>query len=417
MKARLVLGVFREEDALVRAVHAVRAAEVPIHDAFTPYPIHGLEEAMGLARSKLPWVTFAGGATGVTIALLGQWWTHSVDWPIEIGGKPFAAWPAYAPVAFESMVLLAGLSTAAALFVASRLWPKPRPRLVHPRRHARHLRPRARGARRELRSAARRAHPARRGRGRDQAGRRGMRRWLALAPLLVACNAGPDDPGVMYMPEMVVSTPYDAHDRNPILPNGMTLQAPPEGTVPQGFEPFHYALEEAELAAELANPIAPDEAAIARGRAQFETFCLVCHGARGDGDGPVVPPFPEPAVAPRRAPDDDARRAALPRDHARQGPDAAVRDAGPRGRSLAHRPLRPDAAGRRAGLGAACDARRGGGARRDGARCVGRSAGRGRARPRPGPARRRARAGRRDRARRRDRTRRRHRTCRRARAR
>ena len=57
-----------------------------------------------------------------------------------------------------------------------------------------------------------------------------MRRWLALAPLLVACNAGPDDPGVMYMPEMVVSTPYDAHDRNPILPNGMTLQAPPEGS-------------------------------------------------------------------------------------------------------------------------------------------------------------------------------------------
>lgn len=132
MKARLVLGVFREEDALVRAVHAVRAAEVPIHDAFTPYPIHGLEEAMGLARSKLPWVTFAGGATGVTIALLGQWWTHAVDWPIEIGGKPFAAWPAYAPVAFESMVLLAGLSTAAALFIGSRLWPKPRPRLVHP---------------------------------------------------------------------------------------------------------------------------------------------------------------------------------------------------------------------------------------------------------------------------------------------
>lgn len=121
-----------------------------------------------------------------------------------------------------------------------------------------------------------------------------MRRWLALAPLLLACNAGPDEPGVMYMPEMVVSTPYDAHDRNPILPNGMTLQAPPEGSVPRGFEPFHYAAEEAELAAELANPIAPDEAALARGRAQFETFCSVCHGARGAGDGPVVPPFPNP---------------------------------------------------------------------------------------------------------------------------
>lgn len=133
MKARLVLAVFREEDALVRAVRSVRDANVPIHDVFTPYPIHGLEEAMGLPRSKLPWVTFAGGATGVTLALLGQWWTHAVDWPIEIGGKPMAAWPAYVPVAFESMVLIAGLATAAALFVGSRLWPNPRPRLVHPR--------------------------------------------------------------------------------------------------------------------------------------------------------------------------------------------------------------------------------------------------------------------------------------------
>lgn len=132
MKARLVLGVFREEDALVRAVRAVRAADVPIHDAFTPYPIHGLEDAMGIVRSKLPWVTFAGGAVGVSVALFFQWWTHAVDWPIEIGGKPFAAWPAYVPVAFESMILLAGLSTAAALFLASRLWPNPKPRLVHP---------------------------------------------------------------------------------------------------------------------------------------------------------------------------------------------------------------------------------------------------------------------------------------------
>jgi len=133
MKPRLWHAVFEEEDQLVRAVEAAREANVPIHDAFTPYPIHGLEEAMGLERSKLPWVTFAGGATGLAIALLVQWWTHSVDWPIDVGGKPFAAWPAYAPVAFELMILLAGLSTAAGLFVAARLWPNPKPKLPNPR--------------------------------------------------------------------------------------------------------------------------------------------------------------------------------------------------------------------------------------------------------------------------------------------
>lgn len=131
MRARLLLGVFREEEGLVRAVRAMRAANVPIHDAYTPYPIHGLEEAMGLARSRLPWVTFGGAMFGLGAAALGQWWTHSVDWPIDIGGRPFFAWPAYVPVMFEAMILIAGLSTAAALFVASRLWPNPSPKLVH----------------------------------------------------------------------------------------------------------------------------------------------------------------------------------------------------------------------------------------------------------------------------------------------
>lgn len=133
MRPRLLLGVFREEADLVRAVRNVRAAEVPIRDAFTPYPIHGLDELMGTARSKLPWVTLGGGAVGLSVATLLQWWTHSVDWPIDIGGRPFSAWPAYAPVMFELMILIAGLSTAAALFIACRLWPNPRPKLVHPR--------------------------------------------------------------------------------------------------------------------------------------------------------------------------------------------------------------------------------------------------------------------------------------------
>jgi hypothetical protein len=132
MKPRLVYAVFREEEALVRAIRAARAAEIPIHDAFTPYPIHGLEDELGIARSKLPWVTFVGGVVGVLAALGMQWWTHSVSWPIDIGGKPFSAWEAYIPVTFELMVLIAGLSTAAALFLGSRLWPNPRPRLAHP---------------------------------------------------------------------------------------------------------------------------------------------------------------------------------------------------------------------------------------------------------------------------------------------
>ncbi|MCC6877250.1 MAG: DUF3341 domain-containing protein [Sandaracinaceae bacterium] len=130
MQARLRLGVFDDEEALVRGVHAARAAGLPIRDAYTPYPIHGLEEALGMERSWLPWVTFGGGAFGLSLALFVQWWTHSVGWALDVGGKPFDAWPAYAPVAFELMVLIAGLSTAAAFFLASRLKPTPKVQLA-----------------------------------------------------------------------------------------------------------------------------------------------------------------------------------------------------------------------------------------------------------------------------------------------
>jgi mono/diheme cytochrome c family protein len=114
--------------------------------------------------------------------------------------------------------------------------------------------------------------------------------------VLGACDAGPDQPGVMYMPEMVVSTPYDAHDRNPILARGMTLQAPPEGAIPQGYAPYHYGPgpEEATAAGGVHNPLTATEVDLARGRVVFDTFCAVCHGATGAGDGPVVPPFPNP---------------------------------------------------------------------------------------------------------------------------
>ncbi|MCC6877251.1 MAG: cytochrome c [Sandaracinaceae bacterium] len=112
-----------------------------------------------------------------------------------------------------------------------------------------------------------------------------------------ACDGGPDRPGTVYMPEMFESVAYDSHDPSPVLPRGQTLQAPPEGTIPQGFTPVHYAPGAEEAAAagqELTNPFEPTEEVLARGRFAFETWCAVCHGARGNGDGPVVPPFPPP---------------------------------------------------------------------------------------------------------------------------
>jgi hypothetical protein len=116
-------ATFDDETALLRATTAVRRAGIVIDDAFTPYAVHGLEDAMGLRRSRLTWVCFAAGLTGATCAMAFQIWSSAVSWPLNVGGKPFASIPAFIPITFELTVLSAALASAFFFFFRSRLYP------------------------------------------------------------------------------------------------------------------------------------------------------------------------------------------------------------------------------------------------------------------------------------------------------
>ncbi len=123
MSRSLHIGFFEDERDLLDAVRECRERKIPIVDVVTPFPVHGLDEAMGIRRSRLAWVTLIGGAAGLTLGLGFQYWSSAFNWPVNVGGKPFDSLPAFVPVAFELTVLLAGLSTAGALLFRSRLWP------------------------------------------------------------------------------------------------------------------------------------------------------------------------------------------------------------------------------------------------------------------------------------------------------
>ncbi|MCC7442991.1 MAG: DUF3341 domain-containing protein [Bdellovibrionales bacterium] len=116
-----IVGFFSDERALLQAAAKVKDAQYLSFDAFSPYPVHGLDQAMGLRRSWLPYVTFGGGLTGVTLGYLLQWWTSSQSWPVNVGGKPFNSVPAWVPVIFELTILFAGVSTVVALILGCRL--------------------------------------------------------------------------------------------------------------------------------------------------------------------------------------------------------------------------------------------------------------------------------------------------------
>ena len=120
---RLFFAVFDDDEKLVGATRACREAGYTIHDAYTPFAVHGLDEAMGLKPSKITWVAFLAGSCACVFAIWFQSWTNTVDWPTNIGGKPYLALPAFVPIIFEFTVLTTGLTTLATLLVRSNLKP------------------------------------------------------------------------------------------------------------------------------------------------------------------------------------------------------------------------------------------------------------------------------------------------------
>ncbi len=123
MSRRIVLCTFRRGEDILAATRAARQSGHAILDVYAPYAVHGLDAAMGLGRSRLPVICFLAAAAGAILKLWFEFWTTMVDWPVNVGGKPWNSLPAFVPVTFEVMVLSAGLTTVGAFLVISRLWP------------------------------------------------------------------------------------------------------------------------------------------------------------------------------------------------------------------------------------------------------------------------------------------------------
>ncbi len=122
-----VLAEFETPHQLVRCAEQVRDAGFTRWDCHTPFPVHGLDRAMGLRDTKLPWVVMLAGATGLGAAILMQWWMNAKNYPLIISGKPLFSLPAQIPVAFEVTVLFASLASFIGMFVFNGL-----PRFYHP---------------------------------------------------------------------------------------------------------------------------------------------------------------------------------------------------------------------------------------------------------------------------------------------
>ncbi|MGN6592603.1 MAG: DUF3341 domain-containing protein [Terriglobales bacterium] len=120
-----VLALFLDPERLLAAIKAVREQGYRGIDAYTPYPVHGLSDALGLKISWMPRVTKTAFFVGAGLGFTFEAWTMAWAWPLNIAGKPFISVPAYMPVTFESGILIAGISTFIAVLIAGRLRPAP----------------------------------------------------------------------------------------------------------------------------------------------------------------------------------------------------------------------------------------------------------------------------------------------------
>ncbi len=307
-KPALLLAEFDSAAALVAAARSVREAGYSRFDAHSPFPIHGIDAAMGLRSALLPWLVFFAGVVGLVVALGVQLWMNAVDYPLNISGKPLFSLPANVPITYELIVLLAGGTAFLGIFLFGRL-----PELAHPlfvsdrfRRvtddgfflsieaaderfdekatSALLRRLGAREVETVFEPAAGRAIPV-------------AFFWvgilaavLALLPPLWIARVRATrshNPRVQLIFDMHLQPTYRPQGASPLFADGRAARPPIPGTVARGqlYEDDHYyrGLADGGFAERFPREVTMET--MRRGEERFRIYCSACHGLDGQGEG------------------------------------------------------------------------------------------------------------------------------------
>ncbi len=127
MASKVIHALYTDDDVLMDAVKKVRSEHYHIEEVFTPFPVHGLDKAMGLAPTRIAITSFIYGCIGLTVATVMMNFIMIVDWPQDIGGKPSFSYlenmPAFVPIMFELTVFFAAHLMVITFYMRSKLWP------------------------------------------------------------------------------------------------------------------------------------------------------------------------------------------------------------------------------------------------------------------------------------------------------
>ncbi|MBL8879429.1 MAG: DUF3341 domain-containing protein [Phycisphaerales bacterium] len=331
-----LLAEFDDDHKLVAACKKVRDAGYTDWDAHSPFPVHGIDRAMGISMTKLPIFIFFCGALGTATGVIMQWWMNAVDYPFLISGKPFWSLPANIPVIFELTILFSALSAVIGMFAFNGL-PRHYNPLFRSERFKRATDDRffisvlASDPRFNLnstRSLLESAGAAAVERVDDTSESEAPPRlfiWahaillcLALIPIAMiyrARNAPIDYPRLHVIFDMDNQEKYAGKQAaNPAFVDGRAMRLPVAGTVARGMLRQDPALTDGRvgdrwLTVFPAN-VTIDDALLKRGQNRYEIFCAPCHGFDGSGNGRVTDVARERGlgwVEPKNLHDEDVR--------------------------------------------------------------------------------------------------------------
>jgi len=313
----LFKAAFAEPDHLLGAVKHLRLRMgLNVLDTYTPFPVHGMDDALGLRPSRLTWVCGGFAVLGFLAAIGLQVWTSVTDYPLVVGGKPLLSAPAFVPVTFELTVLFAALGTVFTFLALAGLRPRLYPKDLLPGvnddkfwlvgEFGRE------GTMPQLQDGLAAFHPVVLERHFGDLPRPklldkpvGSLAGVVAAflpPVLIlglgmAFNRDFSKRVMAFDAGMSYPVAGQAYDENPVLPGGRVLQNRPPGTAPRGLPALGFGpgKEEAVRAGlELRNPLEPTAANLERGKVVWTRVCNTCHGEGAKGDGPVIGKFPNP---------------------------------------------------------------------------------------------------------------------------
>jgi mono/diheme cytochrome c family protein len=309
---------------LVEAARKVKDAGYTEFDCYSPFPVHGIDNAMGIKRTILPLLVFGGGFTGACGGLLLQWYCNAHAWTWNISGKPIWSIPANIPIAYECAILLSVFASFFGMWILNKL-----PQVWHPLfRSDRFLRSTDDGFFIGIDAKDRRFDAAKTRSLLQDAGaiaiedvhhdpdpaKKQMPKWItafivastafALIPFAIAAkarNSHSSEPHIHIFPDMDFQPVYKSDTAMDLMPDGRSNRGEQPGTVARGQlqtdEAFFHGIDSSSGTAAWVTgfpkthpdgrPFAVDLDFMTRGKSRYEIYCTPCHGYDGRGNGMV----------------------------------------------------------------------------------------------------------------------------------